>query len=342
VGAYLGEFLMDPLVIDLPFPLRWLLVHGIIVPRRRNFSAGLYRKIWTDAGSPLLLNSQELGRRLAEKLGPLYRVKLAMRYGSPSLAAAFSELRQEGVRDILVSPQYPQYALPSYESTRRQAEREAREKHPTARLRFLPPFFQQPPFLAAYAALLVDFGRTHQPDHYLFSFHGLPVRHLKKTDRSGDHCYRSPNCCAALEEANRDCYRAQCFWTARALARDAGIPEGRFTVGFQSRLGRSRWIEPHSDELLARLAAGGVRRLGVACPSFTADCLETLEEVGIRYRREFRRLGGDELHLVPSLNAHPRWVQALGDLIARETALVSESAEMAATVEPDARLSSRS
>jgi ferrochelatase len=308
---------MDPLVLDLPFPLRWLLVNLLIVPRRRRLSARLYRNIWTAKGSPLLLHSLDLGKRLSARLGPSYRVKVAMRYGVPSLGQAFADLRKEEIEDVIVSPQYPQYALATCESTRRAAARAAGEVHPEARLTVLAPFFKKDGFLDAYAALLADFDQAHRPEHYVFSFHGLPVRHLKTTVESGSDCHRSAHCCETLSEANRLCYRAQCLWTAREVARRVGIEEGKFSVGFQSRLGPVRWIEPHSDRLLTHLAAAGVRRVAVACPSFTADCLETLEEVGIRFRLDFSRRGGDLL-LVPCLNANGPWVQALADMIEKE------------------------
>jgi ferrochelatase len=310
---------MDPLVVDLPFALRWLVVNLLIVPRRRRLSAELYRNIWTAEGSPLLLHSLELGKRLSARLGSSYRVEVAMRYGSPSLREVFAGLRQEKVDEIIVSPQYPQYALATYESTRREAARAASEVHPGARLTFLPTFFNQDGFLSPSARLLADFDLTHRPEHYLFSFHGLPVRHLAKTNGAGSPCNPASACCETLSEVNRLCYRAQCFWTAREIARRVGIAEDQFSIGFQSRLGPVRWIEPHSDRLLAELAGRGVRRLAVACPSFTADCLETLEEVGIRYRRDFERRGG-ELLLAPCLNASEPWVEALAEWIRQDSA----------------------
>lgn len=316
VGRYLREFLMDPWVVDLPRPLRWFLVNVLIVPRRKKASAELYRKIWTEDGSPLLLNTRKLTRQVSGELGSRYRVKMAMRYGRPSFAEAFAELKAEGVGEIVVSPQYPQYALSTYESTRKQAASVARALLPAARLRFVPPFFAEPAFLEAHVARLKDVERTHQPEHYLFSFHGLPTRHLKKTDPSA-HCFRNGNCCGEIGAVNRDCYRAQCFETARALALRMGIPAAEYSVGFQSRMPGSRWIAPYSDHLVRELRARGIRRLAVACPSFTADCLETLEEVGIRYRSEFKRLGGEELYLVPSLNAGGTWARAVSEMVRR-------------------------
>jgi ferrochelatase len=309
VRRYLREFLRDPWVIDIPAPARWLLVEGVILPFRPRTSAAAYASIWLPEGSPLLVHGRALRAALAKALGDDFRVALGMRYGSPSIESALGELA--GCDPIVVAPLFPQYATSST-GTALEAVRRAGEG---LRLRPLDPFYDDPGFVAAWRAVAEPELERFQPDHVLMSFHGLPERQVRKLDASGRHCLESSSCCDAIGPANRSCYRAQCFATARALAAALALPEDRCGVAFQSRLGRAPWIRPHTDVRLGELAASGVRRLAVLCPAFTADCLETLEEIGIRGRAQWREAGGEELHLVPCPNAHPTWVEALAALV---------------------------
>jgi ferrochelatase len=311
VRRYLREFLMDPLVVDIPALARWLLVHAIILPRRPARSAEAYHKVWLKRGSPLLVHLQDLVAKVAERAGPGVRVVGGMRYGNPSIRHALVQLQQAGVKETLVIPLYPQYSLAATESSVIACRELVRQVAPGMKLVFKPAFYQEPAFLDAFAAVARRALEGFAHDHVLFSFHGLPERQIRKIDESGSTCLASENCCAEITNANRNCYRAQCFQTARDLAARLGIPADRYSVGFQSRLGVTAWIKPYTDLLYGELIERGRRRVAVLCPAFVADCLETLEEVAIRGNEQFRELGGEELKLVPSLNSEPEWVEAV-------------------------------
>lgn len=315
VRRYLREFLSDPRVLDIPPLGRAALLYGVILPFRPQKSAEAYRKIWMPQGSPLLVYGNALRDRLQDALGPAWAVELGMRYQSPSLRSAIEKLRARGAREVTVVPLYPQYASSSTGSSLEEMYRLVGEAWNVEALGVLPPFYDRPAFLNAFA----DVGRPvlaeFRPDHVLFSFHGLPERQVKKSDPTGAHCLASADCCNVQVPANRWCYRAQCFSTARELAQRLGLEAGKWTVTFQSRLGRTPWIRPYTDVVIPELAAKGVKRLAVFCPAFVADCLETLEEIGIRAKNQFLACGGEALTLVPSLNAHPSWVRGLTQMI---------------------------
>jgi ferrochelatase len=318
VRRYLREFLSDPRVLDISPLGRWLLLNLIILPRRPARSAEAYRKIWGPDGSPLLSHSRALCERVRAEL-PEYEVVLAMRYGNPSIAAGLKQLRDRGCDRVVVFPLYPQYAASSTGSSVEAVYREAAGLWNTPYLTVVPPFYVDPGFIDAFAAVGAPALAEFRPDHVLYSFHGLPERHMHKSDVSGTHCLRSDDCCAQIVSANRHCYRAQCYATARALTGRLGLDPATTSVSFQSRLGRAVWIRPYTDIVLPELARRGVKRVAVFCPAFVADCLETLEEIGIRAEADFKAAGGEALTLVPSLNAHPAWVSAAVDLI-REAA----------------------
>lgn len=312
VGIYLKEFLMDPLVIDIPYLARWILVNWLVIPKRKFASAKLYENIWTDRGSPLLFHSEDLTRELGKILE--VPVWLAMRYGKPSLDSALEKIRESGVTDLTVVPLYPQYSLSATESSVVQIKKLLQQNGMSGlTVDFLPAFYNQDSYLDAVAEISKPYLDEFAPDKVLFSFHGLPERHVKKTDLSGKHCLALEGCCEVLVPANKNCYRAQSFWTAKWLAKRLGIKD--YVVGFQSRLGRTPWIRPYSDHFYESLPKEGVKRLAVLSPSFVADCLETLEEIGLRAEEQFKEAGGSELLLVPSLNAHPVWVRALKEII---------------------------
>jgi ferrochelatase len=319
VRRYLREFLHDPRVVDLPALGRWLLVEGVILPTRPRKSAEAYRKIWTPEGSPLLLESLQLLERVRARLGPTVAVELGMRYGNPSIAAALDKLRAAGVTHLVAAPLYPQYSSAATGSSLEAVFAALALGDTVLPVATLPAFYDDPGFLDAFAAVGRTALGTARADHVLFSFHGLPERQVRRADPSGTHCLASGSCCAAIGAVNRDCYRAQCYATARGLAERLGLVEGGWTVTFQSRLGRTAWISPATDAVIPELAAQGKKRLAVFCPAFVADCLETLEEVGMRAREQFRSLGGEDLVLVPSLNASAPWVEALCGLLARCT-----------------------
>ena len=318
VRRYLRQFLSDPRVLDIHPVGRAALLNMVILPRRPAQSAAAYRKIWDPTrGSPLLFHSQDLAQQVGERLGAGWRVELAMRYGNPSIEAALERLRATGADEIVVLPLYPQYAASSTGSSLEEVYRIAAARWNTPSIAAVPPFYDEESFIAAFAAVGRPVLEREKPDHVLFSFHGLPERHMRKSDESGRHCLASASCCDRVDGVNRNCYRAQCYATARALAAALALDEKGWSVSFQSRLGRTPWIRPYTDVVLDELAARGIKRLAVFCPAFVADCLETLEEIGIRAREQFRAAGGDDLFLVPSLNSSPGWVDAVVDLARR-------------------------
>jgi ferrochelatase len=314
VRRYLREFLSDPRVLDIAAPARFLLVNAVIAPFRAPKSARAYAKIWGARGSPLLANGIDLRDQLRERLA--VPVELAMRYGEPPIAAGLEELARAGCGRVVLAPLYPQYASSSTGSSLELAYALASDHWRTSCIDALLAFYDDPRFLDAVVAVGKPVLAEHRPEHVLFSYHGLPERHCAKTDATGRHCLKRPDCCARIVEANRNCYRAQCFATTRGLQERLGIDGTTSTTAFQSRLGRTPWIRPYTDEELVRLAQSGVKRLAVFCPSFVADCLETLEEIGLRARADFRSAGGEDLVLVPSLNAHPVWVEGLAAMLA--------------------------
>jgi len=317
VRAYLREFLGDPRVLDLPAVGRWMLLNLVILPFRPRRSAAAYSQIWLAEGSPLRLHSRRLADEVAAELGSEYILRLAMRYGEPSLAQAVRELREADVSRIRVIPLFPQYAASTNGSVQQRVMELAGEEWIVPALEFVPDFATHPGFIEAAADTARQRMAGFRPDHVLFSYHGLPERQIRRGDPSGTHCLERDDCCRELGPKNRSCYRAQCAATTRALAEALDLPSESISMSFQSRLGRTPWIGPYTDHVLPELAARGVKRLAVLCPSFVADCLETLEEVGIRGRAQWREAGGDELLLVPCVNAHPRFVSAIADL-ARE------------------------
>jgi len=319
VRRYLREFLGDPRVLDIGPIGRALLLNLVILPRRPAQSARAYASIWdAERGSPLLYHSRDLAAAVAERLGADWHVELAMRYGRPSLAAALDAFARSEVERIVVLPLFPQYASSSTGTAQARVMELAGARWNVPPLDFVPAFYNDPGFIAAFEQVARPVLAEFRPDHVLFSFHGLPVRQIVKTDRDGAICFRSETCCDAL--TNPNCYRAQSFATARALATRLELAADRHTVCFQSRLGRTPWIEPYTDHVIERLGRGGTKRLAVMCPAFVADCLETVEEIGIRAREQFKRAGGDELILVPSLNATAPWVEAVSAIATRHVA----------------------
>jgi ferrochelatase len=315
VRRYLRQFLSDPRVIDIHPVGRWLLLNLLILPFRPRRSAAAYRKIWTREGSPLLVYSRAFAQALAKRLEGSFDVELGMRYGRPSIRAGVEALRTRGVTDLTVLPLYPQYAAASTASSVDELMRVLREGWDIEPVRVLPPFYDDPGFLDTFAELARPVLDSSRPDHVLFSFHGLPERQIRKSDPTRSHCLASASCCDAIGTVNYRCYRAQCHATARELAARLRLGPDRWTVTFQSRLGRTPWIRPYTDHVLGELGSSGVKRLAVLVPSFVADCLETLEEIAIRGDETFREAGGQSLTLVPSLNAHPAWVDAVARMV---------------------------
>lgn len=316
VGRYLREFLMDELVIDIPAPLRALLVHGLIVPRRKHASAALYQKIWTERGSPLLFHLQDLVQKVQARLGPEFHVLGAMRYGQPGLKAAALEFQKRGIRRWVALPLYPNYSLAATESS----FRALRAVQGDAELRLIPEFYSRKEFMDPLVESIAKLWNSRQHDFLLLSYHGLPERQVRKTEKTPGHCLSRPQCCENFETHAPRCYRAQSYWMSREISRRLGIPRDRHATAFQSRLGRTPWIKPFSDTYYEELPRKGIKRLLVACPSFVADCLETLEEVQIRGEEQFRAAGGEKLTLIPCLNSDDAWADGVSAMIREASA----------------------
>ena len=315
VRRYLRQFLGDPRVLDMNPVGRALLLNLIILPTRPKKSAHAYQQIWdAQRGSPLLYHGRDLVAAVAARLGDGWRVELGMRYGNPSIASAVEALATAGVDRLVALPLFPHTASSSSGSALAELYRVAARRTTVPRLATVPAFHDDGGFLDAEAAVAAPVLAAHRAEHVLFSFHGLPERHVRAADPSGQRCLASAGCCDVLDAGNRDCYRAQCFATARALAARLGLAPGQTSVGFQSRLGKVPWIRPYTDDVLAELAGKGVKRLAVMCPAFVADCLETLEEIGLRAAATWKERGGEELVLVPSLNASAPWADAVAAL----------------------------
>lgn len=326
VKRYLIEFLTDGRVIDIPWLSRQLLVRGVIVPFRASNSAKSYQEIWTENGSPLLY----YGLRLKEKLqnyyqqyikdGREYIVELGMRYQNPSIESALLELRRRRVKKIVVVPLFPQYASATGGSVHEKVMSIVRTWWEVPDIQFVNSFYDDAGMVACFAAN-AEQHHIDSYDHILFSFHGLPQRQLLKGDDC-NHCLQTPDCCAVLSEKNHFCYSAQCYATARALAQKLQLPKKKYTVCFQSRLGKDPWLQPYTSEIIENLAKKGNKKLLVLCPAFVADCLETIFEIQTEYDHEFKAAGGEKVQLVESLNDQDAWVAALQQIIAKQLPLV--------------------
>ena len=312
VRRYLNQFLMDPCVIDLPWPLRRLLVSAFVLPTRPAKSAEAYNSIWTPEGSPLKVISQKLADKVsAESSQP---TSLAMRYGNPSMEQEILRLsHRNDIEEILLLPLYPQYAMSSVKTCILEAERIFEIHNLPQKLTVHPVFYQHPDYIRC----LVNSARpmTEQLikgewDHLLFSYHGVPERHIHKDDSTGNHCL-TPDCCERPSEAHKTCYRHQVFATTKAFVEQMGIPQEKWSLAFQSRLGKAKWLEPATDQTIRTLAEQGVKKLLVICPAFTVDCLETLEEIGMQGQESFLAHGGEKFHMIPCLNDREEWASIL-------------------------------
>ena len=313
VKRYLNEFLLDERVIDYPWLLRKILVSGIIVPSRAPKSAEAYKTIWTKDGSPLIHITRQLQASLQELVEE--PVEISMRYGNPDSKTGFDNLlkRAPGMEEVIALPLYPHYAMSSYET----AVEDARLVHQTEKypfkLRFIKPFYDNPAYINALAASMEPYV-SKSFDHILFSYHGLPARHLRKSDITKQHCLKMDDCCNVNSLAHKTCYRHQVFTTTRLVTETLGIPKDKQSISFQSRLGKG-WLEPFTDIVLEEMPKKGIKNLLVACPSFVSDCLETLEEIAGRGKEIFMNAGGECFEMIPCMNTHPVWVNALKQLM---------------------------
>lgn len=317
VRKYLREFLSDPRVLDINPIARSLLLNLIIAPFRSPKSAASYKEVWTEAGSPLMVYGNQVHHSLQDALGDEYHVELAMRYQSPSIESALDKFRQAGIDHIRVIPMFPHYASASTGSVHQKVMEIVSQWQVIPQISFLKSYHDEPGLIEGF----VQNGEKYLKegfDHILFSFHGLPVRQLRKSDLTGQYCKADGVCCATFSEVNKNCYAAQCHHTARLLAERLNLSKEQYTITFQSRLGRDPWIRPSTEETIKKLAAAGVKKVLIFCPAFVADCLETLFEVTVELDEIFKKGGGERVQLVESLNNNPQWIDTLVKLVGEE------------------------
>ena len=313
VKKYLDQFLMDEKVIDYPYLLRALLVKGLIIPLRVAKSAGAYKTIWTNEGSPLVEFTKQLRDKLQEHLSE--PVEIAMRYGNPSPKVAFDNLMKinPAIDEVIAIPLYPHYAMSSYETAVEYASEIHEENKYPFRLTFIRPFYNEQHYISALAESMKPY--LQEPyDHILFSYHGIPERHIKKSDPTGCHCLKTTDCCEVSSPAHDTCYRHQVRTTTRLVTSLLGIPTDKFSISFQSRLGKG-WLQPFTDIRLEEMPKEGIKNLVILCPAFVSDCLETLEEIADRGKESFLKAGGETYRVIPCLNIHPLWIEALRNYI---------------------------
>ena len=314
VRRYLREFLMDGRVLDVNWFVRFCIVHFAILPKRPKESAHAYQSIWTAEGSPLVVISRKVQAALQKRVN--VPVELAMRYRNPSIRDTIACLKEKGVQDLLLIPLFPHYAMSSFETAVERVKEVVAQIAPPMRIQVQPPYYAEPDYITALVGSAQQF-LTSDFDYLLFSFHGIPERQIRKSDPTGKHCLNSPNCCEVDSPALSTCYRAQCFRTMGAFAKKAKLPREKYSISFQSRLGRDPWLKPYTDFELPRLAQSGIKKMLVISPAFVADCLETIEEIGIRGRQSFLDAGGAEFSLIPCMNEHPLWLDALEKMVRR-------------------------
>ncbi len=309
VRSYLNQFLMDPYVIQLPWPLRRLIVSMFVLPTRPKASAHAYQSIWTDEGSPLVVYSEIVRRKLQRKLD--IPVSLAMRYGKPSIEKQLLALADNPtIRQVHFMPLYPHYAESTVTTTVKEAQRVIKQHKLKIEIKVLTPFYQHMGYINA----LVNSAKNYlqQPfDHLVFSYHGLPELHITKLDKSKKHCLKQADCCQQPDKVHQYCYRHQVFKTTELFVQQTGLSKDKYSVAFQSRLGRAKWLGPSTEDTIKQLAQQGKKNILVICPAFVTDCLETLEEIEMQGLQVFQQAGGEKLTLIPCLNDNPEWIDLL-------------------------------
>jgi len=313
VRSYLNEFLMDGRVIDSPYPVRLMLVRGIITPFRAPKSAEAYRAVWDADGSPLVSITFKQKEALQELTAD--PIEVAMRYGNPTMKKAYDDLlaQNPGITEVVLLPLYPHYAMSSYETAVEHAKAVHKKYNYPLSIKFVPAFYNHPAFINA----LADSIRPYMdPDtHYLFSYHSIPERHILKSDTTKSHCLQSPDCCSVASPAHAHCYRHQCYVTTQLVTQQLNIPKTQHSVSFQSKLGRSEWLKPATTLRMDELPKEGIKKLAVICPSFVSDCLETLEEIALREKENFMKAGGTSFTFIPCMDTRPMWINAMATLI---------------------------
>jgi len=311
---YLEEFLMDERVIDLPKWLRTLIVKGLIVPFRSPKSAAKYKTVWTEEGSPLIIHTRNQRELLQQRTEiPIY---FSMRYGSPSSEIVLKNIHHENpdLQQIVLLPLYPHYAMSSYETAVEQVKQLHEASKFKTTLKIVKPFYNRPSYIKALSESIKPY--LAQPfDHLLFSYHGIPERHVKKTDCTGSHCLQNERCCSTPSPAHDFCYRHQVISTSDLVATELGLKKTDYSFSFQSRLGRDAWLKPFTVNQLKEFPSKGIKNLLIVCPAFVSDCLETLEEIEMEGKEDFLNSGGEDLRMIPAMNENPEWIACMAKLI---------------------------
>lgn len=313
VKKYLGEFLMDERVIDVPLWARTLLVKGIILNTRPKASAKAYKKIWWQDGSPLIVISERLQNKIQKKIE--YPVALAMRYGSMTIKKGLQELVDKGVDEVFLIPLYPQFAMATTETILVLAEDVRKANYPNLKISSLPAFYNNTEYIQVLSNSIANHLKGKTYEHLLFSYHGVPERHIRKSDITKSHCKIDGSCCSTPSPAHQFCYRHQCKEVTRLVAEKLNLKEGTFSTSFQSRLGFDPWLQPYTDRTIERLGKQGVKNMAIVTPAFVSDCLETLEEIAMEGEEIFHEVGGNSFTTIPCLNDDDQWVALLSKWI---------------------------
>lgn len=313
VKKYLTEFLMDERVIDYPYLLRTILVKGLIIPFRVAKSAEAYQKIWRSDGSPLVILTRQLQDALKKNIEE--PIEIAMRYGNPSAKTAYRNLvrSNSSLEEVLLLPLYPHYAMSSYETAVEHMKQVHQKRKYSFKLKVVSPFYNNENYIDALAESIKPYLNDSY-DKILFSYHGIPERQIRKEDMTGNHCLKSSNCCETNSPCHAFCYRHQVKETTRLVIEKLQIPSNKYTISFQSRLGKG-WLQPFTDKLLEQMPKNGIKKLLILCPAFVSDCLETLEEIEIRGKQVFMNAGGENFQFIPCLNTQACWIKAVAEMI---------------------------
>ncbi|MAN59340.1 MAG: ferrochelatase [Flavobacteriaceae bacterium] len=309
VKKYLDEFLMDPRVIDVPYWLRTFLVRGIILNTRPKKSAAAYEKIWWEEGSPLIVISERLQEKIQEKV--TVPVALAMRYGSMTLRKGLQQLVDQQVDEVLLMPLYPQFAMATTETITVKVAELQEQFFPQLKITSLPAFYDRPDYIEVLSQSISESIQNLDYEHLLFSYHGVPERHIRKSDITNGHCKIDGQCCITPSPAHQFCYRHQCYETTRLVAEKLQLKENTYSTSFQSRLGFDPWLQPYTDRSIERLGKAGIKKMAIVTPAFVSDCLETLEEIAMEGEEIFHESGGSEFTTIPCLNDRDDFVQIL-------------------------------
>lgn len=322
VKKYLGEFLMDERVIDIPLAARTLLVKGIILKTRPKASAAAYKKIWWEEGSPLIVLSERLQNKIQKQLDA--PVALAMRYGSMTIKKGLQELVDKGVDEVLLFPLYPQFAMATTETITVLAEEIRQQYFPNLKIESVPAFYNKPDYIEVLSNAIKNHLEGKNFEHLLFSYHGVPERHIRKSDITKSHCKIDGSCCETPSKAHEFCYRHQCYEVTRLVTEKLGFKQGESSTSFQSRLGFDPWLLPYTDRTIERLGKKGIKNMAIVTPAFVSDCLETLEEIAMEGQEIFHEMGGKDFTTIPCLNDDDAFVNLLSKWITEWTKIPAE------------------